>query len=225
MNSQHISSQHNNTIQQHNPTTQSNNTIQQHKSNNTIQQRKSNNNDDPQDFYQLFPEKFQNKTNGVTPRRWLAFCNPQLAALITETLGSDSWIKNTYELRGLAKHADDAKLQARWRAVKRANKERLAAYIKATHGADVNIDALFDIQVKRIHEYKRQLLNVLSVIWRYKELKKMSPEERKKAVPRVVCIGGKAASGERLVVVAVGCEEGGQGGARRAGRNDAAAAA
>jgi starch phosphorylase len=95
----------------------------------------------------VFPEKFQNKTNGVTPRRWLAFCNPGLSALITKKLGSDEWIKNTYELQGLRKFADDKELHAEWRAVKRANKARLAALIKAVHGADVNLDALFDIQV------------------------------------------------------------------------------
>ncbi|KIY93089.1 starch phosphorylase, partial [Monoraphidium neglectum] len=82
----------------------------------------------------------------------------------------------------------------KWRAVKQANKKRLAAYIQSIYGTEVNTDALFDIQVKRIHEYKRQYLNVLSVIWRYKQLKKLSPEERKKVVPRVVAIGGKAAS-------------------------------
>ena len=153
------------------------------------------------DFYKLFPEKFQNKTNGVTPRRWLAFCNPGLAELITATLGSDSWVKNTYELRGLAEHAGDKELQKKWRAVKRANKQRLAEYLKATQGADVNVDALFDIQVKRIHEYKRQLLNVLGVIHRYDQIKRMSPEERKKpgnVVPRTCVIGGKAAPGYEM---------------------------
>ncbi|KAI8467049.1 MAG: starch phosphorylase [Monoraphidium minutum] len=146
------------------------------------------------DFYKLFPEKFQNKTNGVTPRRWLAFCNPELAGLVTEKLGSDDWIKNTYELAGLRKFADDKDLHKKWRAVKQAKKQRLAAYIKSIYGTDVNTNAMFDIQVKRIHEYKRQLMNVLSVIWRYKQIKKMTPEQRKKVVPRMVAIGGKAAS-------------------------------
>lgn len=146
------------------------------------------------DFYALFPEKFQNKTNGVTPRRWLAWCNPGLAQLITGKLGSDKWVSDTYELRGLEKFADDAAFRAQWRAVKRANKAKLAVYLKDTFGDDVPLDALFDVQIKRIHEYKRQLMNVLSVIWRYKQLKKMTPEERKKQTPRVVMIGGKAAS-------------------------------
>ena len=83
-----------------------------------------------QDFYELTPEKFQNKTNGVTPRRWLAWCNPGLAALITETLGSDDWIKDTHLLEGLKPYADDKSFQAKWRAIKLANKERLAAKIK-----------------------------------------------------------------------------------------------
>jgi Carbohydrate phosphorylase len=83
-----------------------------------------------QDFYALFPEKFQNKTNGVTPRRWLAFANPGLAKLITETLGSDNWIKHTDELVGLRKYADDLDFHAKWRAIKHDNKARLAAKIK-----------------------------------------------------------------------------------------------
>ncbi|KXZ54777.1 hypothetical protein GPECTOR_4g847 [Gonium pectorale] len=146
------------------------------------------------DFYQIFPSKFQNKTNGVTPRRWLAWCNPELSALITEALGSDEWINDTEKLAGLRAFASDAAFQKRWAAVKAAKKAKLAALIKKVHGDDVNQNALFDIQIKRIHEYKRQYLNVLSIIWRYKQLKSMSPEERKKAVPRVCVIGGKAAS-------------------------------
>ncbi|GLC52978.1 Transcription factor [Pleodorina starrii] len=146
------------------------------------------------DFYQIFPSKFQNKTNGVTPRRWLAWCNPELAALITDTLGTSEWINDTEKLAGLRAYASDKSFQAKWSAVKKAKKAKLAALIKKIHGDDVNQEALFDIQIKRIHEYKRQYLNVLSIIWRYKQLKKMSPEERRKAVPRVCVIGGKAAS-------------------------------
>ena len=85
-----------------------------------------------QDFYDLSPEKFQNKTNGVTPRRWLAYCNPELASLITETLGGDKWITDAYMLEGLRKHAQDKKFQAKWREVKLAKKQRLAAKIKVT---------------------------------------------------------------------------------------------
>nr|QKY15157.1 starch phosphorylase (SP) [Polytomella parva] len=146
------------------------------------------------DFYELFPSKFQNKTNGVTPRRWLAYCNPDLAALITETLGSDSWINETAKISELKKFANDQTLHKKWAAVKQKNKAKLAAVIKKLYGDDVNLNALFDIQIKRIHEYKRQHLNLLSVIWKYKQLKNMTPEERKKTTPRVVIIGGKAAS-------------------------------
>ena len=86
-----------------------------------------------QDFYDLTPEKFQNKTNGVTPRRWLAYCNPELATLITETLGSDKWITEAYLLEGLRKHADDKNFQAKWKDVKLAKKEKLAGKIKVSN--------------------------------------------------------------------------------------------
>ncbi|KAL0026522.1 hypothetical protein WJX77_004605 [Trebouxia sp. C0004] len=146
------------------------------------------------DFYDLTPEKFQNKTNGVTPRRWLAYCNPELASLITETLGSDKWITEAYLLEGLRKHADDKKFQAKWKAVKLAKKEKLAGKIKEITGIEVPTNALYDIQIKRIHEYKRQHLNMFSVISRYLDIKKMSKEQKKEVVPRVVVFGGKAAS-------------------------------
>jgi starch phosphorylase len=96
---------------------------------------------------QLFPEKFQNKTNGVTPRRWLAYCNPELSALITETLGSDSWVTDTVQLQKLKKVSTDAAFQAKWKAVKQLKKAKLAAMIKQMHGDEVNMNALFDIQV------------------------------------------------------------------------------
>jgi len=150
------------------------------------------------DFYKLWPEKFQNKTNGVTQRRWLAFCNPPLRQLITSKLGSDHWIKDLYQLKGLAQHADDAAFQEEWRKVKHTAKERAATMIERLTGVKVSTDALFDIQVKRIHEYKRQLLNVLGIIHRYDQIKKMSPEQRKSVVPRVCVIGGKAAPGYEM---------------------------
>ncbi|KAG1660964.1 hypothetical protein FOA52_005589 [Chlamydomonas sp. UWO 241] len=146
------------------------------------------------DFYKIFPSKFQNKTNGVTPRRWLAWCNPELSSLITETLGSDAWINNAEMLAGLRAYATDKAFQAKWRAVKLVRKHKLAAVIKERFGEDVNINSLFDIHIKRIHEYKRQYLNLLSIIWRYKQLKRMTPAERKAAVPRMCIFGGKAAS-------------------------------
>ena len=147
------------------------------------------------DFYQIMPEKFQNKTNGVTQRRWLAFCNPKLSDLITETLGTSAWIKELDLLSDLRLHCDDPAFQAKWAAVKRDNKLRLAELVKQKTGVDVNPNALFDIQVKRIHEYKRQLLNVMYIIHRYNALKAMTPAEREKQVARCVIIGGKAAPG------------------------------
>jgi len=143
-------------------------------------------------FYKLWPDKFQNKTNGVTPRRWLAFCNPELSAVITKWLGSDEWIGDLDRLEGLRKYADDPKLQEEWTAAKVAQKKKLTAWLAETTGVEVNPDSMFDIQVKRIHEYKRQLLNILGVIYKYKKLKEATPEERKKTVPRVVMFGGKA---------------------------------
>eukprot|EP01024_Parvocaulis_polyphysoides_P002130 TRINITY_DN1065_c0_g2_i3.p1 TRINITY_DN1065_c0_g2~~TRINITY_DN1065_c0_g2_i3.p1 ORF type:complete len:756 (-),score=139.93 TRINITY_DN1065_c0_g2_i3:85-2352(-) len=149
-------------------------------------------------FNNFIPEfdegKFQNKTNGVTPRRWLAYCNPALTNLITETLGTKEWIKDMSLLKKLEPLADDADFRKKWTDVKMQNKRRLAAVIKQVSGDDVNLNAMFDIQIKRIHEYKRQLLNVLSIMWRYKQLKKMSKKERGQVVPRVCVIGGKAAS-------------------------------
>lgn len=107
-------------------------------------------------------EKFINKTNGVTPRRWLHQSNPQLSALITETLGSDKWLKDLSLLKGLAAKTGDAAFRKKWMAIKRANKVRLAELIKERCGVEVSPDALFDVQVKRIHEYKRQFMNILS---------------------------------------------------------------
>jgi len=149
-----------------------------------------------QDFVKYYGEsKFQNKTNGVTPRRWLHQCNPKLSDLITETLGSHEWLKDLYQLKKLAKYADDKAFQKKWLAIKHSNKERLAAVIKQNLGVTVSADSLFDVQVKRIHEYKRQFMNILSVVHRYNKLKAMSDADRKKEVPRVVMFGGKAAPG------------------------------
>ncbi|CAM6036663.1 unnamed protein product [Sphagnum compactum] len=145
------------------------------------------------DFYKLWPEKFQNKTNGVTPRRWLSFCNPELSKVITKWLGSEDWVLHTEQLAGLRKFADNKELHKEWIAAKTARKEKLAAYIKDKTGYTVSPSSLFDIQVKRIHEYKRQLLNIMGVIYRYKKMKEMSAKDRKaKFVPRVCMFGGKA---------------------------------
>ena len=146
------------------------------------------------DFYGLYPEKFNNKTNGVTPRRWMGVCNPDLASLLDAELGTSDWVRNTDLLRPLAARAGEPALQSKFAAVKLANKKRLAAYLEKTVGVKVSTDALFDVQIKRIHEYKRQLMNILSVIYRYDCIRKMSPEEKKNVTPRVVVIGGKAAA-------------------------------
>ncbi|XP_023523931.1 alpha-1,4 glucan phosphorylase L isozyme, chloroplastic/amyloplastic [Cucurbita pepo subsp. pepo] len=144
-------------------------------------------------FYKLWPEKFQNKTNGVTPRRWIRFCNPDLSTLITKCTGSEDWVLNTEKLGELKKFADNENLQNQWRIAKRNNKLKAAAFLKERTGYTVSPDAMFDIQVKRIHEYKRQLLNVLGIVYRYKKMKEMSAAERKeKYVPRVCIFGGKA---------------------------------
>ncbi|MCP3175997.1 glycogen/starch/alpha-glucan phosphorylase [Desulfuromonas sp. KJ2020] len=143
------------------------------------------------DFYELWPEKFNNKTNGVTPRRWMLWANPGLSALLDETLG-EGWVTELDRLRQLKPLADDSAFQARWRQVKRQNKARLAEVVRSRCGVDFPLDALFDVQVKRIHEYKRQLLNILHVIHLYDRLKRGDSENW---TPRCVLIGGKAAPG------------------------------
>ncbi|MEQ1636080.1 MAG: glycogen/starch/alpha-glucan phosphorylase [Methylococcales bacterium] len=147
------------------------------------------------DFYALWPQKFNNKTNGVTPRRWLAACNPPLANLITKTIG-DGWITDLSQLKKLAPYAEDARFRQHWRDIKQASKQRLIDYKKKQHpGLHLNVDALFDVQVKRIHEYKRQLLNVMHVIHLYNRIKQGDTQNW---VPRCVLIGGKAAPGYRM---------------------------
>jgi starch phosphorylase len=140
-------------------------------------------------------DKFIGITNGVTCRRWLAQCNPSLNVLITKTLGSDKWIRDLSLLEGLKKHADNDKVLDELAASKMENKKRLAAYMKKAQGIDVDVNTMFDIQVKRIHEYKRQLLNVFRIIHQYDRIKKMSPGDRAKVQPRTCFIGGKAAAG------------------------------
>ncbi|KAJ9268141.1 CAZyme family GT35 [Paecilomyces variotii] len=148
------------------------------------------------DFVEIYgPDKFTNVTNGITPRRWLHQANPRLADLIASKLGSYDFLKDLTLLDGLEAHADDKTFRNNWAAVKHANKVRLATHIKNTTGYSVNPSSLFDIQVKRIHEYKRQQLNIFGVIHRYLTIKSMTPDERKKLVPRVSIFGGKAAPG------------------------------
>jgi starch phosphorylase len=143
------------------------------------------------DFYELWPGKFNNKTNGVTQRRWLALCNPRLASLISEAVG-DRWITDLERLRELVPHADDAEFRRRWRAVKQDNKQRLAQLVEKRTGIVLSPQMLFDVQVKRIHEYKRQLLNVLHAVHLYDRIKR---GEADGVLPRAVVIGGKAAPG------------------------------
>ncbi len=155
------------------------------------------------EFFELWPEKFNNKTNGVTPRRWLAGCNPQLAALITTAIGGE-WVADLEELRRLEPLAADTGFCQRWRTVRRANKEHLAALVAAECGVTFNPDALFDVQVKRIHEYKRQLLNILHVIHLYDRIKRGDVDGW---TPRCVLIGGKAAPGyamAKLIIKLIG---------------------
>ncbi|MDD2809681.1 glycogen/starch/alpha-glucan phosphorylase, partial [Rhodoferax sp.] len=142
------------------------------------------------DFAALWPERFTNMTNGVTPRRWLAQANPGLSSLLDETLGQ-GWRLDLDQLRQLQTHKTHAPFQQRFMAVKRANKARLAQAIAQSTGVVVNPDSLFDVQVKRIHEYKRQLLNVLHVVWRYQAI---LAEPNAPWVPRTVILAGKAAS-------------------------------
>ncbi len=149
------------------------------------------------DFYELWPGKFNNKTNGVTPRRWLAACNPELAQLITEAIG-DGWLTDLSLLKNLKPLADDKAFRERWYQMRQNAKKRLIEYKKQEHDVDLgqdldlDADALFDVQVKRIHEYKRQLLNVLHVIHLYDRIKRGDTADW---TNRCVLIGGKAAPG------------------------------
>jgi starch phosphorylase len=141
------------------------------------------------DFFDISPEKFQNKTNGITQRRWLLKCNHPLADLITETIG-DGWIKDLYQLKNLEPFADDKQFRKKWRAIKKLNKEKLCEYIKKDFEVNINLDSIFDCQIKRIHEYKRQLLNILHIIHLYLELKDNNYPD---FVPRTFILSGKAA--------------------------------
>ncbi len=141
-------------------------------------------------FHEMYPGKINSKTNGITPRRWLLKCNPALSELISEKIGND-WITELNILKNLESSATDKRFQTRWQEIKYNNKQKLAQIIKNTCGIEVNPISMFDIQVKRIHEYKRQLLNVLHVIALYQQLI-TSPD--KQVSPRTVIFAGKAAS-------------------------------
>ncbi len=143
------------------------------------------------DFYELWPHKFNNKTNGVTPRRWLAMCNPDLRELLNETIGQD-WVRDLSQLERIAPLAEDPAFRERFSAIKQTNKEHLARLVARDCHVDFDPAALFDVQVKRIHEYKRQLLNLLHVIHLYNRIKH---GDTAPWTPRCVLIGGKAAPG------------------------------
>ncbi|WP_296806292.1 glycogen/starch/alpha-glucan phosphorylase [Thiocapsa sp.] len=146
------------------------------------------------DFYELWPDKFNNKTNGVTPRRWLAMCNPGLRELLNETIGTE-WVRDLGQLERLAPYAENADFRERWHRIKQDNKRCLAATVEQVCRVSFPVDALFDVQVKRIHEYKRQLLNVLHVIHLYNRIKRGDTRDW---TPRCVLIGGKAAPGYQM---------------------------
>ncbi|MFY8275075.1 glycogen/starch/alpha-glucan phosphorylase [Pseudoalteromonas sp. SSDWG2] len=143
------------------------------------------------DFYELWPHKFNNKTNGVTPRRWLAHCNPQLAQLLTENIGQ-TWVKDFSQISKIKDYVNDSKFTAQWAKVKRDNKLKLCELVQKHCGVEFDADMMFDVQVKRIHEYKRQLLNILHVIHLYRRI---CDGDTQGMVPRCVLIGGKAAPG------------------------------
>jgi starch phosphorylase len=143
------------------------------------------------DFHRLWPERFTNKTNGITPRRWLLKANPPLATLITEAIGSD-WIANLERLRELEPRAGDEAFQRAFMAAKKTNKSQLARIVSETTGVAIDPDSLFDIQAKRIHEYKRQLLNALHIVHQYLAI---VDDGRQLAVPKTYVFAGKAAPG------------------------------
>lgn len=140
-------------------------------------------------WYELYPEKFQNKTNGITPRRWLRLCNPELSALITELLGNEDWVMDLSKLDELEKYVNDESVLKRLMAIKHTKKVQLAEYIKETQGIEIDPNSLFDIQIKRLHEYKRQLLNAFYILDLYYELK----ENPTKEMPSVTFIFGAKA--------------------------------
>jgi len=143
------------------------------------------------DFYEMYPERFQNKTNGITPRRWLLLCNPSLADVIAEKIGED-WTVHLDQLVKIKKWENDAAFHRAIQTVKQENKLRVASLLEKDYGVKINPASIFDVHVKRIHEYKRQLLNALHIITMYNRIKRNPKGE---FVPRTVMVGGKAAPG------------------------------
>jgi starch phosphorylase len=151
------------------------------------------------DFYDMYPEKFNNKTNGITQRRFLLHGDPLLADWITDKIG-DGWITDLSQMKKLAVFADDEKAQQEFRSIKRKNKIRLAKYIKEHNGVEVDPNSIFDVQVKRLHEYKRQLLNILHVMYEYDRMKEHPELEY---VPKTYIFGAKAAAGYRIAKLTI----------------------
>ncbi len=143
------------------------------------------------DFYELYPNRFSNKTNGVTPRRWIAIANPRLAALLNSVIGK-GWLTDLSELNRLAPLASDAQFRAEWKKMRLAVKRDFAAYLENCTGIQIDPTSLYDVMVKRLHEYKRQHLNVLHIIALYRRLKRDGPQAFH---PRTFIFGGKAAPG------------------------------
>lgn len=146
------------------------------------------------DWYSIYPERFQNKTNGITQRRWLALCNMELSALITELLGSDNWIVDLNMLKELEKFADDEAVLRRFIDIKQTKKSQLRDFIAQHDGIEINDKSIYDIQIKRLHEYKRQLLNAFSILWIYFGIKDGSI---KNFAPTTFIFGAKSAPGYR----------------------------
>lgn len=146
------------------------------------------------DWYSLYPERFQNKTNGITQRRWLALCNMELSGLITELLGSDEWAVKLDMLKELEKYADDEAVLRRFIDIKKSKKAQLADFIAQHDGVEIDPDSVFDIQIKRLHEYKRQLLNAFSILWIYYGIKDGSIRN---FAPTTFIFGAKSAPGYR----------------------------
>ena len=146
------------------------------------------------DWFSLAPEKFRNETNGITQRRWIALCNRELSALITELLGDDSWINDLDWLKVLTKYADDENVLRRFIDIKQGKKQQLVDFIKAHDGIDTDANSVFDIQIKRLHEYKRQLLNAFSILWIYYGIKDGSIQG---FTPTTFIFGAKSAPGYR----------------------------
>ena len=151
------------------------------------------------DFYEMFPEKFNNKTNGITQRRFLLHGNPLLAEWVTGKVGDD-WITDLPKIQGIEVYADDKKAQAEFANIKYQNKVRLAKYIKEHNGIDVDPRSIFDVQVKRLHEYKRQLLNILHVMYLYNQIKEHPEME---FYPRTFIFGAKAAAGYKIAKLTI----------------------